>query len=101
MAYVAGDQVAALREFEPLALQGVTEAINGVKYLLVDGYAQAGYAWGKLIEAGKLDGTVEDAHSWYSKAAAQGHAEASTDQKRLAPTVAAIEKKRADDYAAA
>ena len=81
--------------------RGVPEAINGVKYLLVDGYAQAGYAWGKLIEAGKLDGTVEDAHSWYSKAAAQGHAEASTDQKRLAPTVAAIEKKRADDYAAA
>ena len=92
---MAGDQAAALREFEPLALQGVPEAINGVKYLLVDGYAQAGYAWGKL------DGTVEDAHSWYSKAAAPGHAEASTDQKRLAPTVAAIEKKRADDYAAA
>ena len=140
MAYVAGDQAAALREFEPLALQGVPEAINGIKYLLDDGYVQAGYAWGKLIEAGKITnnspeqaysfyqkaavygyataqyevgrlieagklyGDVETAYSWYSKAAYSVD-EASAAQKRLAPTVAAIEKniekKRADDYATA
>ena len=101
MAYVAGDQVTALREFEPLALQGVQEAINGIKYLLDDGYAQAGYAWGKLIESRIIYGTLEDALSWYSKAADNGHAEAGVAQKRLAPTIAAIEKKRADEYAAA
>jgi hypothetical protein len=84
MAYVAGDQAATLREFEPLALQGVPEAINGVKYLLDDGYAQAGYAWGKLIEAGKItNNSPEQAYSFYQKAADNGYATAQYEVGRL------------------
>ena len=84
MAYVAGDQAAALREFEPLALQGVPEAINGIKYLLDDGYAQAGYAWGKLIEAGKItNNSPEQAYSFYQKAADKGYATAQYEVGRL------------------
>ena len=63
-------------------------------------YSTAQYEVGRLIEAGKLYGDVESAYSWYSKAAYTVE-EANAAQKGLAPTVAAIEKKRADEYAAA
>lgn len=133
MAYVRGDQAAALREFEPLAKEGVLGAINGVKFLIDDGYAGAWYIHGYLLETGKYGNTdveqaynwyrkaadngdaraqfligqslekqdVEEAYRWYSKSANQGNVEATSAQTRLAPVVAAIEKKRAGEYAAA
>ena len=87
MAYVAGDQATALREFEPLALQGVREAIKGVSYLVDDGYIGALYVLGAVFESGNFgNADIVEAYKWYSKGADKGDARAQYALGRLVET---------------
>ncbi len=87
MAYVAGDQATALREFEPLAFQGVREAIKGVSYLVDDGYIGALYVLGAVFESGNFgNADIVEAYKWYSKGADKGDARAQYALGRLVET---------------
>jgi hypothetical protein len=68
MAYVAGDQATALREFEPLALQGVEGAINGIYFLAQDGNTEAWDTMKRLHENRQLSGEAE---RWYVNTVAE------------------------------
>lgn len=104
MAYVRGDQAAALREFEPLAKEGMVEAINGIKFLAEDGYTPSFMVYGNLLESGKYGSpNLQEASNWYRKAADEkkrADEYAAAERKRLAEEAAA-ERKRAQEEAAA